>query len=318
MVSFQARLASGLEKRGISTSFDLDDPSLAAILVIGGTRRLPSLIHAHQRGVRIVQRLNGMNWLHRHQPTPLKRFLTAEVNNALLAMIRRLLADRIAYQSQFSQSWWERVYGKLDKPQQVIYNGVDLDTFTDQGSHQRPTDHFRVLLVEGHLDQTNRQGLDQAIDLVEGLRSRVSLPVELVVAGDVAPALQNARPDVTWKGVVRRDDIPALDRSAHLLYSADLNAACPNSVIEALACGLPVVAFDTGALAELVTGKAGQIVPYGSNHWILEPPVLPPLIEVAQAILLDNPAYRPAARQQAVEKFGLDLMVDGYLNILLG
>ena len=51
-----------------------------------------------------------------------------------------------------------------------------------------------------------------------------------------------------------RERIPELDRSAHLLYSADLNAACPKSVIEALACGLPVVAFDTGALPELVQG----------------------------------------------------------------
>ncbi len=114
------------------------------------------------------------------------------------------------------------------------------------------------------------------------------------------------------------EQIPALDRSAHLLYSADLNAACPNSVIEALACGLPVAAFATGALPELVTGDSGRLVPYGGDPWKLDKPDIPALAQAAAEILQDQARFRMAARQRAEEAFGLDTMVDRYLDVLLG
>jgi len=91
-------------------------------------------------------------------------------------------------------------------------------------------------------------------------------------------------------GLIPRDAIPALDRSAHLLYSADLNAACPNSVIEALACGLPVAGFATGALPELVTGDSGRLVPYGGDPWKLDTPAVPALVEGGEG---DPPGSAP-------------------------
>lgn len=326
MVSFQARLAAGLAQRGIRVSFDLDDPANRAILVIGGTRQVAALWRARRRGVRIVQRLNGMNWLQRKQNTPLRAFLRAEGNNLLLATIRRSLAHRIVYQSQFSREWWEKEYGSLEKPSQITYNGINLEDYTPAGEGRPPDDHYRLLLVEGHLGGGNSQGLENAVELAAGLQAKLTRPLELMVVGDVPAALQagwqarSSRPGftLTWTGVVRREQIPAIDRAAHLLFSADLNAACPNAVIEAMGCGLPVAAFDTGALAEIVQGEAGRVVPYGGNHWNLEPPRLPPLVEAAAAILADNARFRRGARARAEAAFGLERMLAGYLDALLG
>jgi len=103
-----------------------------------------------------------------------------------------------------------------------------------------------------------------------------------------------------------------------LLFAADINAACPNSTIEALACGLPVVAFDTGALHELVSGDAGRVVAYGGNPWLLEPADVPGLARAANEVLVDQPRFRQGARRRAEEAFGLDTMVEGYLTCLLG
>jgi len=119
-----------------------------------------------------------------------------------------------------------------------------------------------------------------------------------------------------FAGLVPREQIPALDRSAHLLYAADINAACPNSVVEALACGLPVVSFATGALPELVTGDAGRIVPYGGDPWQLHPPDLDALARAAAEVLADQARFRAGARRRAEEALGLDPMVDAYLDVL--
>jgi glycosyltransferase involved in cell wall biosynthesis len=205
----------------------------------------------------------------------------------------------------------------------VVYNAVDLAQYSPQGPAERPTDRQRLLLVEGSLGGGYEMGLDTAIEMAEILRVDYQQAVELMVVGKVSPSLQASAQTKTqvplvFTGKVPGEQIPRVDRSAHLLFAADINAACPNSTIEALACGLPVVAFDTGALPELVIGDAGRVVPYGGDPWLLVPPDVPRLARAANEVLADQPRFRQGARQRAEEAFGLDTMVEGYLACLLG
>jgi glycosyltransferase involved in cell wall biosynthesis len=339
MVSFQGKLAGGLRARGVDVCFDLADTPYQAVLVIGGTRQIGGLWRAHRCGVPIVQRLDGMNWMHRLQPTGLRHYLRAEYGNGLLALIRSHLADRIVYQSEFSHAWWERIRGPVAAQACVIYNGVDLGTYTPEGPHQRPSDHPCLLLVEGSLMGGYEVGLEAAVQLASQLAIRLRnshsqtfegfARVELRVVGKTASDLRHhwerritqegldSNLNIQWTGLVTPEQIPEIDRSAHLLYSADVNAACPNSVIEALGCGLPVAAYDTGSLPELIQGKAGRIVPYGGDPWRLEPPDIPSLAEAAVEILENQGLFRQNARSRAEAAFGLDEMVDAYLQVLL-
>ncbi len=321
MVSFQAKFIQGLTARKIPYTFDLSHPENTAVLVIGGTRQLLKLRRAKQHGVRIFQRLNGMNWMHRVEKTPLRLTFKAELNNLTLAFIRRFLADGIIYQSNFSRTWWNRVYKKAKVPTTFVYNGVDLNQYSPEGAGAPPSDHYRILLVEGHLTDGYARGVETAVRLVQTIQPRLDKPVELMVVGEVSENLMsriNAESDswVTWRGILPRVEIPTIDRSAHLLFSTDINAACPNSVIEALACGLPVLAYDTGALGELVQGGAGQIVPYGADYWRLEKPQITPLADACLEILNNNRSYRVNARKQAESAFSLEQMVEKYLEAM--
>ena len=322
MVSFREKFTKGLSARGVEVCDDLNAPSYDAVLVIGGTRHLVGLWRAKQRGVPIVQRLDGMNWLHRQLRTGLRHYLRAEYGNRLLAFIRNRLADRVIYQSRFARQWWERAAGPTPVPSHVVHNGVDLAVYTPHGPHQRPGERYRLLLVEGTLSGGYEMGLETAVQLTQALNHNHRLPVELMIVGRVAPSLRQtwerrAGAPLIWSGLVPPERIPEIDRSAHLLYAADLNAACPNATIEALACGTPVVAFDTGALPELVTGDSGRIVPYGGNPWQLDPPNVPALAEAAAEILHNQERFRTAARARAEAAFGLEAMVEGYLNALM-
>jgi len=135
--SFQARLTSGLTRMGIEVTHDPLDPAVSAILVNGGTKDLALLYQAKRRGVRIVQRLNGMNWIHRKRFTGIRHFVRAEWGNWVLGQIRNHLADAIVYQSQFSQRWWNDARGEIAAAGTVIYNGVDLSAFTPRGLNRR-------------------------------------------------------------------------------------------------------------------------------------------------------------------------------------
>ena len=128
--SFQMKLVQGLEARKIPWTFDLNHPANSAVLVIAGTRHLWQLRRTKRRGVKIVQRLDGINWIHRVERTPIKGLLRAEINNRILAYIRRHFADEIVYQSQFSQDWWNRVFRTTPLPSTVVYNGIDPVSYT--------------------------------------------------------------------------------------------------------------------------------------------------------------------------------------------
>lgn len=322
-VSFRNRFVSGLQKMGYNVVHDPSLPRCTSILLIGGSVRLAVEIRrARKRGVRIVQRLNGMNWLHRKGQGGVKYYLRSELNNWTLTFIRKHLADRIVYQSNFAKGWWERSAGEVQKPSRVIYNSVDLNLYSPEGAHQRPNDHYRLLMVEGHIGGGYEQGLANAIALTQQLNQQLSQPVELMVVGEVSEGLRkywdkHAGVWISWMGLVKAEQIPEFNRSAHLLFSADLNAACPNSVIEALSCGLPVIGFATGALPELVGGHAGLVVDYGGDHWNLEPPDIHRLVAAARTLLAEQSHYRLSARRRAEAIFGLDRMVEEYLKVLL-
>jgi glycosyltransferase involved in cell wall biosynthesis len=319
--SFNQKLIAGLNERGIRTTYDLDDPAVRVVLVNGGTRHLERLARARRRGLRVVQRLDGMNWVQRKRRLGLRHFLRAEINNWILATIRRRLADAIVYQSAFSQDWWTRVYGDVHKPGCVVHNGVDLSAYTPDGPECPPADRIRLVAVEGHWGGGNDLALDNTLILAQALAGRLSQPLELCVVGDVPAALRMRWQNVTqvgvnWVGVLSREQIAGVDRSAHLFFSAELMAPCPNSVIEAMACGAPVLAYDTGSLGELVRDGAGRVVPYGDDPWSLEPARPEALVEAALKLLADQPAARRAARERAEMAFALPRMVDGYCAVL--
>jgi glycosyltransferase involved in cell wall biosynthesis len=318
--SFQSRFIRVLTDRGYRVTHEILDPVNFAILVVGGTKYIHQLHQAKKAGIRVIQRLNGMNWVHRKRNTGIRHFLRAEVNNYILKTIRQL-ADGIIYQSDFSRDWWSRVHGEAKAISTVVHNGVDLQEFSPEGTSSKPEDKFRILLVEGNLGGGYEQGLTTAVEMVKLLNQRLEKTTELVVVGRVSAELKASVADqgvsIDWKGVVPRENIPEIDRSAHVLFSADINAACPNSVIEAMACGLPVIGYDTGALRELVVAGTGEIAPYGSDIWQLRKPDIHALADAAQKILVAQSAYSKKARQHALANFDIQLLTNRYLDMLI-
>jgi glycosyltransferase involved in cell wall biosynthesis len=320
--SFHQKLVQGLASRNIQVTYDLKHPSLTSVLVIAGSRHLGLLTNVRRKGIPIIQRLNGMNWVHRVRYTGIKHFLRSEINNWILQYIRKNLATKIVYQSRFSQQWWDRVYKPVEKPIRTIYNGVDLERYSPSSSVPEINGMVRVMVVEGHLKNGLEQGLYNAACALSSWHKYGSHGVKLVAAGDIPKPVRKHVEEqipgrVEWLGILPREQIADELRKSHLFFSVEMNPACPNSVIEALACGLPVIAYESGAIKELVPEQSGIILPYGSDIWRLEPVCVGDFPIAGNQLMDGLHGYRRFARETAVNRFGLNSMVDHYLDVLL-
>ena len=321
--TFNEKLASGLNDHGVSVTYDLTDPHLSAVLVIAGTKHLASLARCIQRGVPVIQRLDGMNWVHRRRFTGFKHFFRSEINNFIVQRIRNKFADKLIYQSTFTSNWWNRVYGEGRLPQTTIYNGVDLQRYQPLNNKTVQDSFLNVIVVEGHIKNGLELGLQNAIDALDIFTEKTGKPVRITIAGEVPLQIQSKlmrgrKLEFIWTGILPRDEISSRVSRSDLLFSTEPNPACPNAVIEALACGIPVAAFDSGAIRELVPDDCGVISPYGADIWRLQ---LADVEQMANMLISSEGQLTQKglnARKRAETHFGLETMIEQYKEVLLG
>ena len=304
--SFQSRLELCLKNLGWSIVYPEDNVLPDVILVVGGTKKHKWLKICKKAGVRIVHRLDGMNWLHRVKKMPLKQKLLAEVRNRMTAKIRRKWADHIIYQSQFVKEWWEKVEGPTKVEHSIIPNAVDLSVFKPKES-SKPA---KLICVEGTIDYS-----PFALDTLEFLAGAFP-QLEVEIYGNIEDkSLMDKFPVLNFKGSISRDKIHEVYNNG-IYISLDVNAACPNTVIEALASGIPVVGYDTGALKELISENGGGAVSFGSDPWKLQNPDLNNLKLGIEHILENFEEYCVNARKLAEDKYSIDLLTEKYIKVL--
>ena len=152
------------------------------------------------------------------------------------------LADHTIFQSEFCRSSFADHGSSLPDSSCVINNGVDPGIFFPAPDVPKMDGVFR--LVATSWSPNHRKGFGSLAELSK-------LPgVQVVFAGNWCPDVAIA--NVELAGVLRSAGVADLLRTAHALVHASWNEACSNSIVEALACGLPVLYRDSGGNAELV------------------------------------------------------------------
>lgn len=312
--SFQTRISAALEEQGWQIVYPEDNILPDVILVVSGTRKLNWLRKCKKKGVRIVHRLDGILWEHRIYSCSLKQKIFAEIYNWLARIIRHIFADIVVYQSNFIKECWHRKYGKASCDETVIYNAVNLSEFFPR-SNLKENFVPRLLCVEGTIPSS--QAHVQPLIFLSQRLYDLGLISKTTVYGHVEKEAYNklsSAENIELAGILPRDKMSQQLQKA-IYLALEVNPPCPNSVIEALAAGIPVIGFDTGSLKELVVPEAGVIVPYGADPWKLEMPDLKPLEEAAIKVLNDWQKFSDGARKIAEERFALNNMVEKYLDV---
>jgi glycosyltransferase involved in cell wall biosynthesis len=143
----------------------------------------------------------------------------------------------------------------------------------------------------------------------------------LLVTGRLAAAPGALIAELGLEGAVEltgrytQRDAPALLRQAHVYLHPKVNDPCPSAVIEAMACGVPVVHAASGGTVELVADEAGVGVPHPESWERQQPPSPEALADGVERVLADLPRYRAAARSRAVERFALGPWLDRHAEL---
>jgi glycosyltransferase involved in cell wall biosynthesis len=152
----------------------------------------------------------------------------------------------------------------------IVPNGVDTDLFRPP-AHPPAPDPVTVLSVGRFAAQKNNAGLLGAA--AEAAR-KVAHPfrVELVGHGPEQGSLAalaaglGLAERVTFLPWQPREALVGRYQGAHFFVLASHDEGMPNAVLEAMACGLPIVGTRVGGTEELVTdGDNGILVPPGDD-----------------------------------------------------
>jgi len=228
---------------------------------------------------------------------------TDELNRPLRHAL--LAADRVVYQSEFSKRSADLFLGEPRGAWEILHNAVDVDRFTPA---EHPPSGGPILLLGG--DQTQPYRIELALRVLASLVPRHP-DVQLLVTGRLVVSAEpivdelGLRGRVDLLGEYAQKEAPELFRRAHLLLHTKVNDPCPTLVVEAMACGLPVVYPKSGGTIELVGDEAGLAVDH-PDTWEQDDPPTPDALAAAVNRLVDDlPRYAAAARTRAVERFAL-------------
>ena len=266
------------------------------------------------RGIKILWNQNGVGY-------PAWAGRESERFNRPMRRLREM-ADFVIYQSRFCEESAHRLLGPCDAPSEILFNPVDVEKF--QPASPRAADHPLRLLAAG--THGTRDRVIHVLDMLAILR-REGVDAALTVAGSFQ--WPNGELDfqnqIAQRGVQNhvhrisrfsQADAVSLFTSHHVLIHPKYMDPCPTVVLEAMACGLPVVGSASGGMLELVSEDCGALVPSLRDYDKLHTPAGEELADALKKALPLLPEMSAAARANAVARFSIGPWVDAHRRIM--
>ncbi|TVO73591.1 TIGR03088 family PEP-CTERM/XrtA system glycosyltransferase [Sedimenticola selenatireducens] len=249
-------------------------------------------------------------------------------SNKKLQLLRRLhrpLVERYIPLSQDLERYLKEQIGVDSSRITQIYNGVDTDKF-------KPAPDAKPSLPakEGFSNEDSViigtvgrfQPVKDQMNLAEGFIQLLNncpdlkQTARLVIVGD-GPLRDTVMERLTTAGYAdlvwapgARDDVSNLMQSLDIFVLPSLAEGISNTLLEAMSCGLPVIATAVGGNPELVEdGKTGTLVPAGNSH------ALAKTLEMYVRGKSLRKSQGQAARLRAEEHFSIAAMVERYVAV---
>ena len=257
-----------------------------------GRRKFPLVVTFHNYVLDAFMKPYS-SWLQRiHYATTLRRFTTMAVQKAqAVTAVSRFTADIVRRDLGF------------EGPLPVIYDGVDIDRF--QPSRQAYARNDVRVLFSGNL--TLRKGAQWLAPIARRLHPNIRI---YYTTGLRTKNRLPAYPNLIPIGRVPHSEMPERYRQMDILLMPTVREGFGMAVLEAMACGLPVIASDCSSIPELLdNAKGGFLCPVGDTGTFADR-----INVLAQSAKLrrEMGAYN---REKAVRQFALDKMLAAYQRL---
>jgi glycosyltransferase involved in cell wall biosynthesis len=222
--------------------------------------------------------------------------------------------DYVFYQSHFCKLSTDKFVSGRSDNFEILYNPVDTEVFCPQGHREKDNDIITLLLAGSHWSLYRPQIALEVLRLV----SLQNQKVQLKIAGrfcwgktSIAAEKQvrnlaislGVADRVEYLGPYTQQQAVQLLQQCSILLHTKYNDPCPRLVVEAMACGVPVVYSATGGTPELVGEKGGVGIP-GQLDWAQDhPPKSEAMAEGVLQVIENLSNYAMSARLRAVDRF---------------
>lgn len=192
-------------------------------------------------------------------------------------------------------------------PVSTIYNGVDLSIF-------KPLDRAGLREKYGFTGKKVIFGVANVWSEGKGLQSFIELSrvigdeTQIVIIGLNRNQIKNLRPNITGiEKTNNAEELACYYNMADVFVTPSLAETFGFVAAEAMACGTPVVAFNTSALPELINEDVGFIVPMNDLHMLYQ--------RIRDVILQERSVYAEKCRRRAEELFDMNRQYERYLEL---
>lgn len=198
-----------------------------------------------------------------------------------------------------------------------IPNPIETDLYIPKSQSEArtrlklPSDKKIILFGAANVTDP-RKGMSHLIFALKHLIEKIPQEkIELVIFGKTPPSITKMFPYPVHllNYIDSRETLINLYNAADLFVLPSLEDNLPNTVMEALACGLPVAAFRIGGVPEMIT--------HGSNGFLAAPGDGIGLAEGIKELLFSDKteAFRLNARNKAEECYSPKLIANNYISL---
>lgn len=214
------------------------------------------------------------------------------------------------YNSESTQSSLGPVERWLSSRDEVIYNGIDIDRIDNSEDYDLPVDLPDDLLITNvgvMTEQKNQRSILRAAHQMKQRSAVNGIHFVIASSGPLEDELKelasrlNISELVTFTGYLpEREQIYSLLHESNVFLTPSVYEGFCVAAVEAMACGLPVIASDIDVFHEVI-GEHGIFVPHDDPNAIATQ-----LIEISSEIDSEQiQTKRKKLRQRAVSKYSL-------------